>query len=1063
MANDAALTQLHPGITSTINNNTITYSTSSGVATMFCADVFDCGADNTTQLVTTVDEFLFKYGEPNYTKYGQSAYNILNWLQAGGEAYVLRILPNDAGYGHTMLNIQTKIETPDATDIADDVDVNTINGKVVTKNDGSKVAVNNVYLRPISTNVQLNNTSEVALNDELILERDELTIDGYRNNFLLTVYPYGRGSYYNKYGIRISLNQTYNAYASGTPRVYNFEIVEFDENENVSTVEGPFFVCFDPDSMSDSKESMYIENVVNKYSKLVKCKFNLTNYLKIANLVNPSVNPYTLDILTGQSREFDEGTESFYCEETEREEDIHFYIQRYGVDGYPIIVNNENVLNIPDADDTVENQIIKLDNNIRDNSHSINEKVLEKMKKQFINLCTSAISTSMNKIYKSGDNTSSILKVWAKIDPSQTDSTPDTDVEADTIFNNFRTAAFNYFKTKKSYSTASENLLKSVYNKLKAASSKVVSEGVNPILDDLREIEALYTLTSNNNEENISDFLDFKAYISEIEAYQNKADKIDILVTSNKNNLIDLSTLITNYSLGQSTDLTINNMETVVSDLSEEISTIIHNILGTSYTTEELDSDTVITSLKTSINKLYNGDSTAVSVNDDEIDFLNQKGIVEALSLVKLEYKENTVTLRNQFYGMALQIISKLDDILTLVACKNAIDRLTSLSLSTDGSSIITTATVGTLGVIANIITRLTSVINTAVSMQNALTDTEKKIIITRSKANIENKKSEVITKASKVFNNNLQDFNYPLKFNNGSEGSFEYVTNGNNTTRTTLIKNQLIKAYKGSVDSDIINKDKMEYRHILDANYHVDIKNAIISLCRDIRKDCFFWCDTGFRNSPEDALDWRKNSFNIYTTYAGIYTQDLTYYDAYTGKDIRVTVPYILASKIPTIASSYGLQYPIAGTKRGLIDGFKTLCWTPNESYKKRLYGKKINYIEQDTRRTKIGSQLTADDTTTPLSDINNMMTLLDIDSNVKKLVSDYQFEFSDSETIGALNYSLNEYLAKYVSNRSCESISAKVYASDYDRQQKLMRVEISIKFNYVIERFLITLDVVI
>ena len=1067
MANDAALTQLHPAVISSITNNTINYNTSSGVATMFCADVFECGKDNETQLVTTVDEFLFKYGSPNYIKYGQSAYNIINWLQSGGEAYVLRILPDDAGYAHIMLNIQTKVDTPNVTEITDDIDINTVSGKIVSKNDGNKVAVNNVFLRPIATNVQLNNTSENSLFDELELERTDLTIDGYTNNFLLTVYPYGRGSVYNKYGIRITLNETYNLFSNNTPRIYNFEVIEFDENENITTVEGPFFVSFDPDSLNDSQESLYIEDVVNKYSKLVKCKFNLTNYLKVAKLVNPNVNPFILDILTGQTREFDTGKESFYCNATAREEDIHFYIQRYGIDGYPIIVNNTNEKNIPNAEDTVENQIIKLDNNIRDKSHSDNEVILSKMKSYFVNLCTPAISTAMNKIYKSDDETSNILKLWKTIDPEQTDSTPDTNTESDTIFNKFRTAALNYYKTKKNYSTASENSLKSVYNILKSSSSNIMSSGVNPILNDLSDIEALYSLTSNNNEENLSDFLNFKAYIKDIKAKNDKADKIDILITSNKSDLIDISTLITNYSLGQTTDLPINNMENVLSVISEKITSILYNILDTSYTTEELATDTVVTSLKTSINKLYNGDSTATATNDVEKDFLIQKGIVEGLNLVKLGYKDNTITLRNLYYGMCLQIISKLDDIMTLIACKNSIDRLTKITpvIATEGTDITgvtVTATSGILGVIKTIITGLNSIITTAISMQTATTEAQKKEIILRSKINIESKKSEVITKSSKVFNNNLQDFNYPLKFNNGTEGGFEYIEGGNNTIRNSLIKNKLIQAYKGTVDGNVINRDIVEFRHILDANYTVDVKNAIVSLCRDIRKDCFFWCDTGFRSNAEDVLEWRKSSFNIFSNYIGIFTQHLVYYDEYTGKDIKVTVPYILSNKIPALAASSGLQYPIAGPKRGLIDGFKSLSWSPNNAYKERLYIKKINYLEQDTRRTKIGSQLTADDKNGPLSDINNMMTLLDIKCNTEKLVSEYQFEFNDSETISALNYSLNEYLSKYVSNRSCESISAKVYASDYDRKQKLLRVEISIKFNYVIERILISLEVV-
>lgn len=45
MANDAGLTQLHPGIFSTINSDQTTYETSNGVVTLFAADIFEKGPE----------------------------------------------------------------------------------------------------------------------------------------------------------------------------------------------------------------------------------------------------------------------------------------------------------------------------------------------------------------------------------------------------------------------------------------------------------------------------------------------------------------------------------------------------------------------------------------------------------------------------------------------------------------------------------------------------------------------------------------------------------------------------------------------------------------------------------------------------------------------------------------------------------------------------------------------------------------------------------------------------------------------------------------------------------
>jgi len=253
-----------------------------------------------------------------------------------------------------------------------------------------------------------------------------------------------------------------------------------------------------------------------------------------------------------------------------------------------------------------------------------------------------------------------------------------------------------------------------------------------------------------------------------------------------------------------------------------------------------------------------------------------------------------------------------------------------------------------------------------------------------------------------------------------------------------------------------------VEFNHIIDANYDPAIKLAIVTLARDIRKDFFFWVDTNFQASPEDVLNWRKNEFNVNTYFAGIFAQDFTFYDEFTGKDVKMTTPYVLAGKVPTCASAYGLQFPIAGNTRGLVDGYKKLSWTPSETYKEALYLKKVNYIEEDPRRTRIGSQLTAEAQTSPLSNINNVLTLLDIKKNIEIIVEDYQFEFNDSETQTALQSELNTYLSKYISNRSCESITVSVTASDYDKIQKLIRVSATIKFNNIIERVVVSLDVI-
>ena len=97
-----------------------------------------------------------------------------------------------------------------------------------------------------------------------------------------------------------------------------------------------------------------------------------------------------------------------------------------------------------------------------------------------------------------------------------------------------------------------------------------------------------------------------------------------------------------------------------------------------------------------------------------------------------------------------------------------------------------------------------------------------------------------------------------------------------------------------------------------------------------------------------------------------------------------------------------------------------------------------------------------------TPLSNINNVITVIDIKNDVEVLSENYQFEFNNQETIDSFQSELDSYLTKYVSSKAVERISCSVYASDYDKLQKIIRVSITIKFYDIIERILINLDVV-
>lgn len=385
MASEISLKYLHPSVTTYITTENYSYDTSVNNEVLFVADVFEKGKDNEIQKVSTVDEFIFKYGTPNFAKFGQAGYNTERWLTSGGSAYVMRLLPENASYAHAIFNVQVKNET---------------NGKTVLDNEDKETKIDDVYLRPVITYIGVNNTSEALLESELSEDRSKYkTTDGYQDMFIFAVYPEGRGEYYNDLGFRIRLNNSYDT--ALTSRVYTFEVIKYSSDTSYDIVDGPYYVSFDPNALDpNSQKSMFIENVVNSYSEYVRVSFNTENYRKLAAIINPSVDPYKIDIITGQSRILENGeSETFYSSSTQKDEDVHISLIAYSSNGNILSSNGEKILNISNNDDT-SSDIVDIADNGRITTYTNQKYSIEYMKTFYNLLIKDTINRNLEKVLK---------------------------------------------------------------------------------------------------------------------------------------------------------------------------------------------------------------------------------------------------------------------------------------------------------------------------------------------------------------------------------------------------------------------------------------------------------------------------------------------------------------------------------------------------------------------------------------------------------------------------------------------------------------------------------------
>lgn len=1003
-----SINQLHPGVYGTISSQETTYSTASGVLTMFQADVFEKGPDNQLGFVTSVDEFISKYGSPNFSKYGQAAYNIVNFLEAGGQAYVMRVLPENATYSHAILNVQTKVNAA---------------GKSVKTEAGNIVKVDDVSIRPTTAFIQKNNLSLEVLSNELEKERsEENTVDGYKNNFILMVTPTGRGEAYNKLGFRITLNESFDI--NYNFRVYSFEVVQFNDSENMNIVEGPFYVSFDRDAISDNRESMFIENVINRRSQYVNVEFNEKAFNQVATLINPNVDPSKLDILTGVTRVGTDGkAETYYDQNINGNVDVHLSLIKYNSSGERVTKGGKAVLNFAKSTDSVQSALINLDNDLREADYVLASNKVGYMKAQYPKLRSNEMTEF--KLYLN-----SILTVSAGGGSGETLTGEIGSIKDRVLDESKSSSLYAQYKLAKQAATSEPN--EENYSKVESFISRLSESIKGELVDSLVKLNAAYSLTEHNSPS--ADLpTQYASHLKEILSKLSTKDQVSIFSTEHKSHIFSVQESIIAYQLGTASGSYLEGMRLVTSDIEDEIRYVYENLLPVVYGD--------YSSVPAEIKKLFNQSEPTSIVNKFNT-------AASYVSDITNNIIENNAVNRGKVFALLNEVSNQLVNVISeTVFSSNTTNieeavRLSNSNLISDAKTFV-------------------SSITSMITLQGSYTIDS---LLDNSRRQIEVESSLLSSMSSKFFNTSLINFESPIRLLLGSDGDFTYNTHGSNTDRDESIRNHLIKAYSGTINSDILDTDLYRFNVVIDACYPTDVKKAIVDLARTIRQDFVFIADDTDNNqftvSPQEAIEWRQGKFNIDSYYTSIFSQGLTYYDEYTGKDVTFSVPSRIAAKLPTQSVQTGLHYPIAGQRRGIIDGFKGFTWMPNNAYKEKLYANRINYLQTDGSKTFIGSQSTAVNSSGPLSNLNNVFTILSMKRELNDLLQSYVFELNNDETVNSLYTEANTLLNNYVSNQSCEEATATVGRTDYEKQQRILRVSVSVKFSDVVERIVFSIS---
>ena len=296
----------------------------------------------------------------------------------------------------------------------------------------------------------------------------------------------------------------------------------------------------------------------------------------------------------------------------------------------------------------------------------------------------------------------------------------------------------------------------------------------------------------------------------------------------------------------------------------------------------------------------------------------------------------------------------------------------------------------------------------------------------------------------------NFHDFRNPARLRGGKTGVQDVAS-----------QNALkVKGYKGLIDPNILDINFYPCDIILDANEDISVKAAMSSL-NEARRDHMTIVDCGITATPEQAVELRDNGLQMFNSRLAIFAQDMDVYDEYGQSDVRVTVTYDLARKLPVHFRDHGRHRPFVGPRRGGVGSHTNLGWVPTDPQKTMLYKRQINYIEKSPKRLNYATQLTSQTANSHMSNFSVVWTLLRMEKIAKEIADEFRMEFITDDTLGDLRRQISDALAPFVTNLAMESIEVSTAADDYDKSQKRARVAISVVPTSIMERLLITFNV--
>lgn len=287
------------------------------------------------------------------------------------------------------------------------------------------------------------------------------------------------------------------------------------------------------------------------------------------------------------------------------------------------------------------------------------------------------------------------------------------------------------------------------------------------------------------------------------------------------------------------------------------------------------------------------------------------------------------------------------------------------------------------------------------------------------------------------------------FELKSGKNGKFEDAP-----FETEEYKTQLINFFNGKFDDSIFDVDRYKPEICLDANYPVEVKNAIVDLV-NFREDFFFFRDLGLENDTYDTIIYAADQLTK-TKFAADYIQTYEVIDPFSKKHIKVTFTYGMARTLINHLKNNrnspvcGIQFNHIFTEA--IEGTLNFApkFTPTEDQKDKLDDLRLNYASYLNDELTLETEYTSQPEFTQLSYINNILSIQEVIRDVRNRCPRYRYQFITNDDLETYKNNVESIIKQYAS--SFATLEFEYTQDDVMVQNKIFNASIKCTFkNFV------------